>query len=193
MEQQQHYRRMVILGENERVTIELFYPIINGFYEMIPTIPVNRNIIFSHMCIQDGRYFLFESNNNEFLLRIKTQDIIPIYGQGGHYVIGENNINQLNQIPTQRTNVEATRCSVKNLERITIDQSLERITIDEEITADNLTCSICLEEFLLGSEAIRLSSTCSHIYHQNCIIRWLIRSNTCPLCRRPISCILLFS
>nr|XP_027189362.1 E3 ubiquitin-protein ligase RNF126-like [Cicer arietinum] len=185
MEPQQHYRRFVVLGENGRATVELFYPIINGVYEMIPAIPFrnhNRNIIFSHMCIEDDHFLLCESNNNhinEVHSRMKTQDVIPIYGQDGHYVIQESNSNQNNQTPTGR------------ITKVTV-QNLERIRIDEETIAETLTCSICLEEFLLGSKAIRLPSPCSHIYHENCIMKWLNRSNTCPLCRRPISCILLF-
>jgi hypothetical protein len=26
--------------------------------------------------------------------------------------------------------------------------------------------------------------TCSHVYHQSCIHRWLQVANTCPLCNR---------
>ena len=40
-------------------------------------------------------------------------------------------------------------------------------------------CAVCLEEFGFGWQA-KLS--CSHIFHQNCIIHWLHKSNFCPLC-----------
>ncbi|KAI8573399.1 hypothetical protein RHMOL_Rhmol01G0274300 [Rhododendron molle] len=42
-------------------------------------------------------------------------------------------------------------------------------------------CSICLEEFVVGSRVARL--TCSHLYHGDCVLKWLKRSNACPLCR----------
>ncbi|XVE56972.1 hypothetical protein DITRI_Ditri04bG0054600 [Diplodiscus trichospermus] len=42
-------------------------------------------------------------------------------------------------------------------------------------------CVICLEEILDGLKAIRMP--CSHVYHQDCIINWLQKSNVCPLCR----------
>ncbi|XP_058221358.1 uncharacterized protein LOC131331438 [Rhododendron vialii] len=42
-------------------------------------------------------------------------------------------------------------------------------------------CSICLEEFAVGSRMARL--TCSHLYHGDCVLKWLKRSNACPLCR----------
>ncbi|EXC32248.1 E3 ubiquitin-protein ligase RING1-like protein [Morus notabilis] len=42
-------------------------------------------------------------------------------------------------------------------------------------------CAICLEEILLECEASRLP--CLHFYHERCILRWLEKSNVCPLCR----------
>nr|GMC56318.1 E3 ubiquitin-protein ligase RING1-like [Ipomoea batatas] len=40
------------------------------------------------------------------------------------------------------------------------------------------TCSICLGGLI---KATRMP--CSHVFHQRCIVRWLKRSNECPLCR----------
>ncbi|AES69224.1 zinc finger, C3HC4 type (RING finger) protein [Medicago truncatula] len=48
-----------------------------------------------------------------------------------------------------------------------------------------LTCSICLVDLSVGSIAIQLS--CSHLYHEECVVKWLDRSNTFPLCRRIVS------
>ena len=42
-------------------------------------------------------------------------------------------------------------------------------------------CVICLEDIESGSEAACLP--CSHVYHQNCILKWVERSYNCPLCR----------
>lgn len=64
-------------------------------------------------------------------------------------------------------------------------ENLGRIMI-EEGTPDSI-CSICLEELPIVSEGIQLSSLCCHVYHHDCIMRWLNRSNTCPMCRRPVS------
>ncbi|KAI4371939.1 hypothetical protein MLD38_010231 [Melastoma candidum] len=50
-------------------------------------------------------------------------------------------------------------------------------------------CSICLEDLCgdQGSDATRLS--CSHNFHNGCIVRWLCSANTtCPLCRCVLSC-----
>ncbi|KAK3198872.1 hypothetical protein Dsin_022287 [Dipteronia sinensis] len=42
-------------------------------------------------------------------------------------------------------------------------------------------CAICQEEFLVGIEVTSLP--CSHIYHGDCIVKWLRTSHCCPMCR----------
>ena len=51
--------------------------------------------------------------------------------------------------------------------------------------SDN-TCSICLEEVSHHHEL-----KCKHKFHSRCIVNWLIRTNTCPTCRRIITSITL--
>ncbi|KAG7572205.1 Zinc finger RING-type [Arabidopsis suecica] len=52
---------------------------------------------------------------------------------------------------------------------------------------DESTCSICLEEVFNDDEddkrIIKLPD-CSHRFHKVCIFEWLMRCNSCPLCRR---------
>ena len=50
---------------------------------------------------------------------------------------------------------------------------------------DLQTCLICLESFKEG-EAVswsKTSTTCNHVYHEDCIIPWLINYDDCPCCR----------
>jgi hypothetical protein len=61
---------------------------------------------------------------------------------------------------------------------------LERIKIEEQmIEYEAMTCSVCLVELSVVSKAIQLPNPCSHVYHEECIMKWLNRSNTCPMCR----------
>lgn len=46
-------------------------------------------------------------------------------------------------------------------------------------------CSICLENFSVGQLAVR--TPCSHMFHKKCIARWMIKSQSCPLCRADLS------
>lgn len=58
-----------------------------------------------------------------------------------------------------------------------------------EISENNISCSICLEDFKVGEKCIKLPcEKNSHYFHKgddNCpgILTWFKRNNTCPICR----------
>lgn len=56
-------------------------------------------------------------------------------------------------------------------------EKLERVRIEEPSSM----CAICVEEIVVDSEEIR--TPCSHIYHGDCIVKWLEQSRFCPQCR----------
>ena len=45
-------------------------------------------------------------------------------------------------------------------------------------------CAICLLEFEEEHVLLRLLTNCYHVFHQECIDRWLESNKTCPVCRR---------
>jgi hypothetical protein len=49
---------------------------------------------------------------------------------------------------------------------------------------DNISCSICLDNFEIGSIICELK--CKHYYHKECIDEWLNENNTCPNCRNNV-------
>ncbi|KAL2536724.1 E3 ubiquitin-protein ligase [Forsythia ovata] len=59
-------------------------------------------------------------------------------------------------------------------------KSLKRKRIEDENNGFQ-SCMVCLDEFFKGSEVI--SMPCSHMFHINCIKKWLITSHYCPICR----------
>ncbi|GMH10060.1 hypothetical protein Nepgr_011901 [Nepenthes gracilis] len=60
--------------------------------------------------------------------------------------------------------------------------SLPRIVIsDEHEKSGGLSCAICKDLLLVGTEANQLP--CLHLYHASCILPWLSTRNSCPLCR----------
>lgn len=78
----------------------------------------------------------------------------------------------LTELPDRETQVKpATASSVAALESWEIDDS----------GSSSITCSICLEEILFGMTATRMP--CSHVFHGDCILKWLKADHTCPLCR----------
>lgn len=59
-------------------------------------------------------------------------------------------------------------------------ESLPRVTVTAEEESYK-ACSICMEEFDIGSEAREMP--CKHRFHSGCIEKWLRLRGSCPLCR----------
>lgn len=44
-------------------------------------------------------------------------------------------------------------------------------------------CAICMDEFKYDNE-LRELPQCKHLFHVGCIDMWLVRNDTCPLCKK---------
>ena len=105
-------------------------------------------------------------------------------------------INESNEVNNQLFNIQIFENLIENIisddrsenQSITKNEfidSLEEIENQEE----NLTCSICIDEFKIGEKCIKLPCKDNpHYFHRGndtCpgIIEWLKKSNTCPICR----------
>ncbi|XP_040990682.1 RING-H2 finger protein ATL7-like [Juglans microcarpa x Juglans regia] len=69
--------------------------------------------------------------------------------------------------------VAATKSSIATLEKIILEEG-----------GMGKYCMICIEEYEGGMEITRMP--CSHIFHGDCIVIWLLTSHLCPLCRYPM-------
>ncbi|KAK7342827.1 hypothetical protein VNO80_25783 [Phaseolus coccineus] len=58
-------------------------------------------------------------------------------------------------------------------------RSLTMVTVVAETAGE---CTVCLEKVGEGEE-VQMIAHCKHIFHQNCIDRWLENQVTCPVCR----------
>lgn len=63
----------------------------------------------------------------------------------------------------------ASKTAVENLREIKMEPS------------NSQQCPVCLKEFDAGTMAKLMP--CRHIFHKECIIPWLQKTNSCPLCR----------
>lgn len=70
----------------------------------------------------------------------------------------------------------ASKASVEALKKLVLK--------DNRDGGSSLMCVICQEEMLSGSEVIRLPCSKFHMFHGDCIIKWLNRfGHTCPICK----------
>ena len=82
-----------------------------------------------------------------------------------NHIIPRNNLNQrLLNSPTYNPN----------------DIEKKEIKYNNEIHNDR-ECTICLEEYEENNDLYQLQ--CGHYYHKECIDDWLLKHQTCPLCR----------
>jgi len=92
----------------------------------------------------------------------------------GDYAVG--NIDSiLNRILQSESHTRTPAASKKFI------ASLPKIAISADQEKAGLDCSVCKEKFKENESAHQLP--CGHWYHPDCILPWLERNNTCPLCR----------
>jgi hypothetical protein len=46
---------------------------------------------------------------------------------------------------------------------------------------ENPNCCICLSDISNGEDTVLLP--CGHLFHDPCVLEWLNKNNTCPICR----------
>ena len=59
-----------------------------------------------------------------------------------------------------------------------------QVTAEDLLEETNKECLICLSEQEIGSYAVKLP--CGHLYHRPCLVEWLEKHCTCPVCRYEI-------
>ena len=81
-------------------------------------------------------------------------------------------------IPMPMNNVmPKQKKTIPNLGQLFEEVELTQSILDK---GEQKKCSICLEDFEVGSKIIYLP--CFHYYHANCIETWVKNSDKCPLC-----------
>ena len=91
----------------------------------------------------------------------------------------ENIINYIMQNdPNRYGNPPASKCVVEKLEKIEVNKA-NLNEIGKEGSCDN--CSVCKDNFEISQIVLKL--TCKHIFHEECIMPWLMLNNSCPTCR----------
>ena len=61
---------------------------------------------------------------------------------------------------------------------------ISKIKDINKLTEEKKKCCICLENFKINEETMILP--CIHIFHSNCIKKWMKRQDICPICKNKI-------
>ncbi|CAK9168726.1 unnamed protein product [Ilex paraguariensis] len=83
-------------------------------------------------------------------------------------------------VPSIDRDEEEEIASIRSATKSSIEV-LKKVTLKLDDSCSKRECAICLETFCAGLEVTRMP--CSHMFHGNCIARWLEKSSLCPLCR----------
>jgi hypothetical protein len=149
----------------------------NGFNNQI----INSNL--SHLNnIQN--YQTFNFNNSNFSVNINGQFMNnflnfnqPNYNFNDYFYINIP-INQNNN------NLEINENNISSKEKADFILELNEFQykhINKYSSRKEENCTICLENFK-GTDIIKEFS-CKHIFHKKCLLKWLEKSNNCPLCK----------
>lgn len=83
------------------------------------------------------------------------------------------------ETPIKRTQEHLKNSTFQNGGKIHIKiDKLKIMPITNIYKKDNILCIICLEK-----KKDKCVLPCGHIYHENCISKWLNKNPTCPICR----------
>jgi E3 ubiquitin-protein ligase DOA10 len=69
-----------------------------------------------------------------------------------------------------------------------MQQESNKNLVDSTMKEQELKCIICFSTFELDDSYTKwpCKSETPHIYHSDCMLEWLRRKNTCPICRHPV-------
>ena len=67
-----------------------------------------------------------------------------------------------------------------------LQTSASTLNEDGRFLAHDLSCIICLNDYIAGDDMIRLTP-CHHVYHEKCVLEWFIGHKNCPLCKQDVT------
>lgn len=140
-------------------------------------------------------------NNGAFWMNNFIQNVMNAFGQpiphgnvvrmplvihNGNFSFGDYGFGDIQNIIQQLMERDlnnygpppASKQSIENLKEIVFGENDQTIDNEEKVIND---CAICKDSFVKNEKLILLP--CNHKFHKDCIMPWLQRHNTCPVCR----------
>lgn len=144
-------------------------------------IPITDDMETNLQRIRDGIHSAMQYNSNENQMQDFEEDQIQNQEQNQTQRQEEQNGNG-NGNGNHDGNQGRRQVSVKELIENT-ELSIFESGVDIE-SSQPICCSIC--QTTVENKIVRRLK-CSHLFHANCIDKWLCMSRSCPLCRQDVS------
>ena len=168
----------------------IFYRLINAFNNNLNNIEMERNDN-SNDNINNNQNNSINNNDNNYLNNYSENNDINNINGGGNNIsnensINDNSINNLQYLELGEANEDDeifdSLHNINEDRKKFVDNLLEyELNKVDELEETNKKCVICLELFKNGDKIISLP--CIHIYHGECIKKWLLNNYFCPLCK----------
>eukprot|EP00172_Hildenbrandia_rubra_P003032 Plantae.Rhodophyta-Hildenbrandia_rubra.ctg4413.p1 GENE.Plantae.Rhodophyta-Hildenbrandia_rubra.ctg4413~~Plantae.Rhodophyta-Hildenbrandia_rubra.ctg4413.p1 ORF type:complete len:932 (+),score=151.68 Plantae.Rhodophyta-Hildenbrandia_rubra.ctg4413:172-2967(+) len=97
---------------------------------------------------------------------------------GGSPTIAPASTEMMNAIPNITLQIKG-KMETEDVEESKGDET----QADGTMQVDELTCVVCCEDFTHGEKVRQMPCNRLHCYHESCIMEWLGRHNSCPICR----------
>uniref|UniRef100_A0A0V0IG89 RING-type E3 ubiquitin transferase n=1 Tax=Solanum chacoense TaxID=4108 RepID=A0A0V0IG89_SOLCH len=88
---------------------------------------------------------------------------------------------RIGSVSTALPEEELSKCLRRNIYQ---GRASETETLEADEDGDDIKCSICQEEYVIGDEIGNLG--CEHGYHMECIKQWFKLKNWCPICKAAV-------
>lgn len=190
-----HMMSLVLKSKSLRVMTFLIFLIVSIFLGAVLTVgfyPVDSSMVFFYS-------FLVIMLN---LVTLSCRDKCRAYSErcSGVWNDGSISISERRRALTQILFIgRVTAENIRKWEREFRERNLfifeaGHSATNNESSSDNLpyldnegtrSCTICLEDYVRDEE-FAITNECKHVFHSECILRWLEQHNECPICRKQV-------
>ncbi len=139
---------------------------------------VNRHNFGSE--IYDPGFESFGSTFNNFFQDNYASNFRSNFSRGRNsYQDLIEQILQHNLLAQEHRKPPTSKKALKSLRRFKMSEKYSKKNQKNEVEFPN--CVVCLTDIALNELTVMLP--CGHMFHDACVVAWLKRNNTCPVCR----------
>ncbi len=121
-----------------------------------------------------------EGGQNPAPLNQLFGQMFGMQGNMGDYVWSQGGLDEIvSRLMEQHTSGNAPPAASE-----TAISHLPMTKVSKECVQQGWDCAVCKDDLVLDEDIISLP--CKHVYHPDCIKKWLATSNSCPICRTAV-------